>query len=265
MGVDAVGVAGAEFAADARAEPVDGPAALLGRGVGGVLGEVVLAQLLAGAVGEGGDPARGHAEHGGDLGRGVLFDLGVPQDHAPAFGEFAEGEGGVAAFGAFDGAVDGGVGVDLAGVEGGEVVGELDALVASEAVVEGVAEGAEHVGAEGEVGAAAFAEGVEEFREGLGDEVVGAGGVVGQDAGEAAGGVDVAFVQDRVGGGVAAAGGGEQFGVGQGVGLGGVDAAGIAGGRVVGHGSPGLLPHGAELVGFGGSGRARVRRCRTGP
>src|SRR5690606_10501908 len=95
---------------------------------------------------------------------------------------------------------------------------------------------------EGQVGAAAFAEGVEEFREGLGDEVVGAGGVLGEDAREAAGGVDVAFVQDRVGGGVALAGGGEELGIGRRPGGAGLDAPGMSGGRVFGHGSPGLLP-----------------------
>lgn len=166
-------VAFAELAAHPRADPIDRPAAFLARRVGRVLAQVVLAQLLARAVRERGDPVGGHAEHGGDLGRGFLLDLGVPQDHPPALGELAEGEGGVAPLLA----LDGGVHVDLAGVVLGEVVGELDLLVAAQPVVEVVAEGLEHVGPEGEVGAAAFAEGVEEFGEGLGDEVVGAGGV----------------------------------------------------------------------------------------
>ena len=105
MVVDAARVAARQPAADVGAEVVAGPGAVDVVRVGRVLAEERLAQALTGPVGEGGDGVGAHPEQGGDVGRLLLLDLGVPQHHLPALRQRGEGLRGGGVLEALDGGV----------------------------------------------------------------------------------------------------------------------------------------------------------------
>jgi len=185
-----------------------GPAAVVALDVGGVLGQERLAQALTGPVGQGRDGVRRHAEQGSDVGRLLALDLGVPEHQLPAFRQGRErpGRGGVLE------PLDCGVAEGDAGGEGLQVVGRLGARRRTVPVDPQAPDRGEQVGAEGDVRASAALQHREHLGERVGDEVVGVG-AVGELARQAAGGVDVAFVEQSVGAQISASDRRDQLGV----------------------------------------------------
>ncbi|UFN44260.1 hypothetical protein LN652_19780 [Nocardioides okcheonensis] len=180
--------------ADVGAELVVGPAARVVVEGGGVLGEVGLAQALAGAVGQGGHRVGGHPEQRGDVGRLVALDLGVPEHQLPPLGERGEGGGGRGALEALDGRVA----ERDARVEGLDLVGGLQPGAGPEPVDLQPAQRGQEVRAERDVGSAAAPQHAEDLDEGVGHEVL---DVTGRDelAREPARRLDVALEQHPVG------------------------------------------------------------------
>ncbi|CAM3823671.1 hypothetical protein NORO109296_09680 [Nocardiopsis rhodophaea] len=199
--VDGGGVALAQPAPHVGAEQGERRAAALRWSLAGEVHlQVLLAQALAGAVGEGGDVVGGLAEDGGGL-RGLdALDLRVPEHRLPLGAQREEGAGDQRPFQPLQGGVD----EWLAAVELLHVVGDDLALLAAGAVVDGVPDRGEQVGTERVGRSAAPLDDAEDAGERLGDDVVDLGLTVHQLAGEAARRVDVPLVERGVCGGISA-------------------------------------------------------------
>jgi hypothetical protein len=174
-----------------RAEPFDRPATAVPGPGGQVLLQVCLAESLPGPVRQGGDAVRGQAEDGRHRGRAVPLDLGVPEDHLPALGQLGEGACGERPLQPLDRRVD----ERHASVVPGQIVSDLEPLVAPGPVVERVPEAGQQVGAERGIRAAALLQLAEHLRERLGYQIVGVGGVAHQRAGQPPGSVEVSCVE----------------------------------------------------------------------
>ncbi len=267
--------AAAQAAAGIGAEAVGVAGALLALGEGGahVRLEVGLLEAFAGAAGEHARAVRVEAEEGGDLARGLLLDLGVPQHGLPALRQAPERLHGHRLLGLvhradvraeFQGVVVAHLGAAARGLRGEhrEVVDQLLPLRRLRPPGGDAPDRGQQIGAHRVLGPAAATDGLEHAGEDLGGEVVGGVCVAAAGEGVPADGFGVPAVQLLVRGVVARPHPRDQVGVGRRRVLPGGERGGRTASALRGHTGAGR--RGGYVGGVGAAGIALERHLPGG-
>jgi hypothetical protein len=212
VGLDLGGVPLAQPVPHERAEVLDAEPARVRRSGLEVGLQVGLPEALTGPDRERRSRVRGEPEQRRDLGGGLAFDLGVPEDELPAFGELLERPQDQPLVGAVLG-LDGQAEVEHLGLVLGGGEPGVGCLVG--APPDGPAHRGEQVGPEGLGRARSAPDGPQDPSEGVGHDVVGLVPGPGQVAGQRRGCRLVAQVELAVGVGVTGADEFEQVRVGR--------------------------------------------------